>query len=53
MNINIKLAKKAAETMQEKDQALSYLNINAALHQAAIEFKGGKKSETLIHDCNK
>lgn len=39
MNINIKLAKRVAEIMQEKDQAISYLNINAALHQAAIDFK--------------
>lgn len=39
MDINIKLAKRAAEIVQEKEKALSYLNINAALSQAAREFK--------------
>lgn len=39
MDINIKLAKRATEIIQEKEQVLTYLNINAALHQAAIDFK--------------
>jgi hypothetical protein len=39
MDINIKLAKRAAEIVQESKETLNYLNINAALHQAAIDFK--------------
>lgn len=48
MNINIKLSKRAAEIIQEKEQAFNYLNLNAAINQAAREFKkGDNKSENI------
>ena len=48
MNINIKLSKKAAEIIQEKQQAFSYQNLNAAIDEAAREFKkGDNKSENI------
>ena len=43
MNINIKLSKKAAEIIQEKEQTFSYQNLNAAINQAAREFSEGSK----------
>lgn len=39
MDINIKLSKRAAELIQEKEQAINYLNINAVLNDAVREFK--------------
>ena len=48
MNINIKLSKRAAEIIQEKQQTFSYQNLNAAINQAAREFKkGDNKSENI------
>lgn len=40
-------SKSAAEIIQEKEQALSYFNINAALNQASREFseRGGKDGD--------
>ena len=43
MNINIKLSKRAAEIIQEKQQTFSYQHLNAAINQAAREFKKGDK----------
>lgn len=45
MNVNLLLAKRATEIIQEKDQAINYLNINAALNQAAREFKEKEKKK--------
>lgn len=39
INIEFQLSKRAAEIIQERGQAINYLNINAALNQAAREFK--------------
>ena len=39
INIKLNVAKRAAEIIQEKEQAISYLNINSALNQASREFK--------------
>lgn len=48
MDINIKAAKRAAELMQEHDQALNNLNISAALKETAREFsEGSKKGENI------
>ena len=48
MNINIKLSKRAAEIIQEKEQAFNYPNLNAAINQAAREFsERGKKVEDI------
>jgi hypothetical protein len=38
INIKLEMAKRAAEIIQERDQAINYLNINAALRQAEREF---------------
>lgn len=43
MNIKLELAKRATQIIQEREQAATYLNINAALNKAAREFKKEKK----------
>ena len=44
INIKLEAAKRAAEIIQEKEQAFNYLNLNAAINQAAREFsERGKK----------
>lgn len=49
MNVNLLLAQRATEIIQEKEQAINYLNIYAALNQAAREFKERKsKNDTDI-----
>jgi hypothetical protein len=53
MNIRlIELSKRAAEIIQEREQAINYLNINAALNDAAREFKNKerKDNEIFIYD---
>ena len=48
INIKLEAAKRAAEIIQEKQQAFSYQNLNAAINQAAREFKkGDNKSENI------
>jgi hypothetical protein len=48
INIELKTAKKAAEIIQDKEQAFNYLNLNAAINQAAREFsERGNKVEDL------
>ena len=48
LNIKLEAAKRAAEIIQEKQQAFNYLNLNAAINQAAREFKkGDKESENI------
>ena len=48
LNIKLEAAKRAAEIIQEKQQAFNYLNLNAAINQAAREFKkGDEKSENI------
>ena len=48
LNIKLEVAKRAAEIIQEKQQAFNYLNLNAAINQAAREFKkGDEKSENI------
>ncbi|MZK53338.1 MULTISPECIES: hypothetical protein [Bacteria] len=48
INIEFQLSKRAAEIIQERGQAINYLNINAALNQAAREFKRrGRKEDDL------
>ena len=41
LNIKLETAKRAAEIIQEKEQAFNYPNLNAAINQAAREFKKG------------
>ena len=43
INIKLEAAKRATEIIQEKQQAFNYLNLNAAINQAAREFKKGDK----------
>lgn len=44
INIKLEAAKRAAEIIQEKQQAFNYLNLNAAINQAAREFsRNGNK----------
>lgn len=38
-------SKRAAEIIQEKEQPITYLNINAALNQASREFKENKHED--------
>ena len=48
INIKLETAKRAAEIIQEKQQVFNYLNLNAAINQAAREFKkGDNKSENI------
>ena len=48
LNIKLETAKRAAEIIQEKEQAFNYQNLNAAINQAAREFqKGDNKSENI------
>ena len=48
INIKLEAAKRAAEIIQEKDQALTNLNITAALKETAREFsEGSKKGENI------
>ena len=48
LNIKLEAAKRAAEIIQEKQQAFSYQNLNAAINQAAREFnKGDNKSGNI------
>lgn len=48
INIKLEAAKRATEIIQEKQQAFSYPNLNAAINQAAREFKkGDKESENI------
>ena len=48
INIKLEAAKRATEIIQEKQQAFNYLNLNAAINQAAREFKkGDNKSENI------
>ena len=48
INIKLETAKRATEIIQEKQQAFSYPNLNAAINQAAREFKkGDNKSENI------
>lgn len=48
LNIKLEAAKRATEIIQEKQQAFNYLNLNAAINQAAREFKkGDKRSENI------
>lgn len=48
INIKLEAAKRATELMQEHDQALTNLNITAALKETAREFsERGKKVEDL------
>ena len=43
LNIKLEAAKRAAELIQEKEQALNNLNITAALKETAREFSEGSK----------
>lgn len=43
INIELKTAKRAAEIIQDKEQAFNYLNLNAAINQASREFSEGSK----------
>ena len=48
LNIKLEAAKRAAEIIQEHDQALNNLNISAALKETAREFsERGKKVGNL------
>ena len=48
LNIKLEAAKRATEIIQEKEQAFNYQNLNAAINQAAREFKkGDNKSENI------
>ena len=48
INIKLEASKRAAEIIQEKEQAFNYQNLNAAINQAAREFKkGDEKSENI------
>lgn len=51
INIRLELAKRATELIQEKEQDISYLNINAAISKASREFESKEKTdyEILIH----
>ena len=42
-DIEFKLSRRAAEIIQEREQAINYLNINAALNDAAREFKNKER----------
>ena len=47
-DIKLEAAKRATEIIQEKEQAFSYQNLNAAINQAAREFsEGSKKVEDI------
>lgn len=43
INIKLELVKRATELIQEKEQAINYLNINAAISQASREFERKEK----------
>ena len=48
LNIKLEAAKRTVELIQEKDQALTNLNITAALKETAREFsEGSKKGENI------
>ena len=42
LNIELEVAKRAVKIIQEKEQALTNLNITAALKEAAREFSEGR-----------
>ena len=55
INIELRAAKRTAEILQEKDQAINNLNISAALRQTAREFtkRGINNEQRILHGCNK